>query len=330
MAQTGEKYTEARRALLLSDDQDDSAGPLVRAMTVAGEYLAEIGVHQEAWESEQAVADLAAMKAFPDEVRDAELIRAAARPVVWVVIKLAVLAFPGADLDADAEWAAMLSVTRRELLTVKRAGIEAGLVDGHLRLIDIVESRIGVWPEPEWTTAVRVQVQGLIHARDSGRERGQRSRPQEAPAAGIDFAAGSSMLRHPTDHYFSMARASMTDPALMAYLDQQIAAFAPSYLALAARDWSSEETQAEIIVELQICEPIPPGWKDPVPATVVGVRRGSVPIGAQVGLRLVADRDAPFNGTLLSALSGERWLVYGALLDDGTLLPFDGTRRLTR
>ena len=173
-------------------------------------------------------------------------------------------------------------------------------------------------------------MQGLVQARDSGRERGQRSRPQEAPGAGIDFAAGSSMLRHPSDHYFSMARASMTEPELVAYLDQQIAAFAPSYAALAAGDWSSQETQAEIAVELQIYEPTPTGWKDPVPATVVGIHRGSVPIGAQVGLRLVADRDAPFNGTLLSALSGERWLVYGALLDDGTLLPSDGTRRLAR
>jgi hypothetical protein len=65
-----------------------------------------------------------------------------------------------------------------------------------------------------------------------------------------------------------------------------------------------------------------------VPARVVGIHRRSVPIGAQVGLRLVTDRDATFDGTLLSVLSGERWLVCGTLLDDGTLLPSDGTRRL--
>ena len=110
MAETGEKYTEARRALLPSDGQDGSTGSVVRAVTVADEYLAEMGVHQEAWESEQAVADLAAVQAFPDELRDAELIRAAAQPVVSVVIKLAVLGFPGADLDTDADWAAQLSL----------------------------------------------------------------------------------------------------------------------------------------------------------------------------------------------------------------------------
>jgi hypothetical protein len=333
MAQTAEKYTEARRALVPSDGQDGSAGPVVRAVTVADEYLAEFGGHQDAWGSEQAVADLASVQAFPDELRDAELIRAAAQPVVSVVIKLAFMGFPGADLDVDAGWAAKLSVTRRELLTLKGAGIDAGLVDGHLRLIDIIESRIGVWPEPEWTTAVRGQVQELVQARDSGRERGSRSSSQPAPTAGIDLAIGPWILRdlrHPTDHYFSMARASMTDPALVAYLDQQIAGFAPSYAALSAGDWSPQETQAEIVVELQISEPTSFGWKDPVPATVVGVHRASVPIGAQVGLRLVADQDAPFNGTLLSVLSGERWLVYGALLDDGTLLPSNGTRRLTR
>jgi hypothetical protein len=333
MAQTGEKYTEARRALLPADDQDGSAGPVVRAVTLADEYLAEFGEHQHGWESEQAVADLAAVQAFPDELRDAELIRAAAQPVVSVVIKLAVLGFPGADLDTDAGWAAQLSVTRRELLTLKRAGIDAGLVDGHLRLINIIESRIGLWPEPEWTTAVRGHVQGLVQARDSGRERGLRSSSQATPTAGTDLAIGPWILRHlrhPSDHYFSMARVSMTDPALVAYLDQQIAAFAPGYAALSAGDWSSQETQAEIVVELQISEPTSFGWKDPVPATVVGIHRGSVPIGAHVGLRLVADQDAPFNGTLLSVLSKERWLVRGTLLNDGTLLPSNGTRRLTR
>jgi hypothetical protein len=329
MAETGEKYTEARRALLASDGQDVSAGPVVRRVTVADGFLAELSEHQDASDLEEAVADLAAMEAFPDEVRDAELIRAASRPVVWAVIKLPIAGFPGADLDADAGWAARLSVTRRDLLTLQRAGIDPGLVDGHLRLIEIVESRLGAWPEIEWMEAVRHRVQEMVDARDRWRRVPGPSSPP-APAAGMDLAAGASMLRHPADHYFSRARATMTDRPLVAYLDQQIAAFAPSYTALAARDWSSQETQAELIVELQISEQTPSGWKDPVPATVVGIHRGGAPMGAQVGLRLVADRDAPFNGTLLSALSGERWLVCGALLDDGTLLPSDGTRRLTR
>jgi hypothetical protein len=136
------------------------------------------------------------------------------------------------------------------------------------------------------------------------------------------------MLRRPRDHYFRRARASVTDPALVAWLDQLIATLAPSYEFLAAADWSSEEAQAELFVEVEFREPVPISWKVPVPATVVGVRRGSASIGSQIGLRLVADPRAPFNGTLLSVLEGERWLVCGTLLDDGTVLPSDGTRRL--
>jgi hypothetical protein len=82
------------------------------------------------------------------------------------------------------------------------------------------------------------------------------------------------------------------------------------------------------IVKVQILDPATTNWKRPVRVTVVGVHRGSLSIGSEIGLRLVADPKANFNGTLLNLLVGEGWLVCGAIRDDGTLLPQDGTRRL--
>lgn len=325
---TGEKYTQARRALLASDDRKHAGSPAGRPRHIANEYLAELGAHQEALDTEFAVADLAAIEAFPDGLRDFYLLQAATQPVIWVVIKLPAAGLPGTDLEADAGWAAMMAVTRREVLTLQRVGIDAGLADANLRLIDMIESRIGLWPEGEWTKVVRARVRALIDARDRGRERGPQFKPELAPSARRQLGTQAWMLRHPRDHYFSRARVTMTDPALVAYLDQLITTLAPRYAALAAADWSSEEAQAEIVVEIEFCEPVPTGWKVPVPATVVGAHRGDVAIDSRVGLRLVADPDAPFNGTLLSVLAGERWLVCGTLLDDGTLLPSDGTRRL--
>jgi hypothetical protein len=327
MAETGEKYTEARRALLTPASQHDGAGPVIHHMTVADEYVAKFGAHQDAWQEEYPTAALAATQGFTDELRDLYRLRDAAQPVIWVLIKLSATGFPGVDLDADAGWAAMLAVTRRDLITLRGAGIDAALVKSHLGLIDIVESKVGLWPGSDWAAAVRGRVRGLIDARDSGRHRGQQMSSQSAVAEPTVLDNGAWTLRHPPDHYFSLARARMTDPALLTYLVGQIAAFAPSYTALAARDWSSGMSGAEVIVEVQILDPATTDWKQPVPATVVRVHRGNMSPGSQVGLRLVADADATFNGKLLNVLGGERWLVCGALREDGTLLPLDGTRR---
>jgi hypothetical protein len=135
------------------------------------------------------------------------------------------------------------------------------------------------------------------------------------------------LLRHPTDHYFRMARASVTDPWLHGHLDQQIAMLAPSYAALARQDWSTEQARADLVAEVQVSDRVPAGWHEPIPATLIGVQHGSLSVGSQLGIRLVADPAAPFNGTLLSVLAGERWLICGELLDDETVIPADGTRR---
>jgi hypothetical protein len=127
----------------------------------------------------------------------------------------------------------------------------------------------------------------------------------------------------------SPARARVSDPWFCAYLDDESAVLGPSYDALARLDWTAEEAQADVVVELETSSPRSPGWREPVPARVVGAGEGRVLVGSELGLRLVADPDATFNGTLISVLHGERWRVCGHLGNDGTVLPGDGTRRLS-
>jgi hypothetical protein len=55
--------------------------------------------------------------------------------------------------------------------------------------------------------------------------------------------------------------------------------------------------------------------------------KGTTSLDEQIAVRLVEDPDGPFNGTLVSFLDGERWLICARELEDGTLLPLDGTRR---
>lgn len=329
MVQTGEKDTEARRALLNPDNQSHSASRAGHLGTDADECLAGLEAHQAAWEYEDAIGDLAAIwKLDGDELRELGLLRSTARPVIWAVIKLSVTGFPGADLDSDAGWAAMLAVSRWKLLILQQAGFDAHLVDGHLRLIDLIESRIALWPAVDWTAAVHAHVQALVRASDSGRRRGQLLRAGADPAAMHVLNGAGWELRHPADHYFSRARAVMADPTLRRYLDRQIVMFAPSYAALTARDWSPAMSRADVNVDVLVADPAPTDWAHPVATTVVGVHRGDLTIGSEVGLRLVADHTATFNGTLLSVLGGERWLVCGRFLADATVVPVDGTRRL--
>jgi hypothetical protein len=72
----------------------------------------------------------------------------------------------------------------------------------------------------------------------------------------------------------------------------------------------------------------PARWKEPVSAAVTAPIKVNTPLGEQIGVRLVVDPGATFNGTLVSFLPGERWSICARALDDDTLVPLDGTRRL--
>lgn len=130
------------------------------------------------------------------------------------------------------------------------------------------------------------------------------------------------LLRHPNDHYFRGARAAVSDEELCEMLDAQIAVMAASYDRLIAGTPGRDDG------ELQVGDTPRHGWTEPVPTTVVAVAVGAATVGDQIGLRLVADPDAAFNGTLISVRAGERWLTCGDLLHDGTIIPRDHTRRL--
>ncbi len=138
------------------------------------------------------------------------------------------------------------------------------------------------------------------------------------------------MLRHPADHYFCQARARTTNPSLCEQLDEWITAFAPSYQTLAEQDWTAEENRADLVVELQLGDDVPLSWTEPAPAVVLAVHRGKATTGSELRLRQVEDPDATiFNGTLVSLVEGESWLVCARYSPDGTVIPVDGTRRLT-
>lgn len=127
--------------------------------------------------------------------------------------------------------------------------------------------------------------------------------------------------------YFQSARASATDNRLSELLAAQIALLAASYDRLAAQHDAHD--QAEVIAELGVLAPVGSDWREPVATAVLAVEKGAVSVGDQLGLRLVADpAAATFNGTLVSVRAGERWLTYAHRLEDGTVVPDDGTRRI--
>ncbi len=161
-----------------------------------------------------------------------------------------------------------------------------------------------------------------------GRRRGAELRRAHRPEELERPPVAGWLLRHPADHYFRRARITLTDPPLCAPIDAWIAAFAPSYTALAGQDWSAEHTRADLVAEIQLLQPVPDDWNEPVVAAVLATHRGSAPDGATIALRQVADPDAVFNGRCIDLLSGEGWLIWAHVCNDGTFVPGDGTRRI--
>jgi len=64
-----------------------------------------------------------------------------------------------------------------------------------------------------------------------------------------------------------------------------------------------------------------------VRATVTALR-GDLARFQEVALRAVKDPDRPFDGQLMSVLTEEGWLICAGHLEDGTMVLFDGARRL--
>jgi hypothetical protein len=310
-------------------------------MTLADDYLAEVGCADiDRWHRDGAARLLERLGASqPDPrseaMREARLLSAAAVPVVWIAIDFGVsgmpgvdLAMPGVDLARDADLAAGAALHRRWVLAHKTAGLNGRLAERNLRLLDRVCALIGSWPDPDWSEAVRRRVDELAAAMRRGRERGERLRATGQMADPPPVESVGWLLRNPGDHWFRFARVNVSDPTLCALIDAWITDFAPSYTTLASEDWEAEEARADLVVDLEVPAEIPRGWEEPIRAIVAAKLRGSVEIGSELPLRLIPDDNQCFNGTLISVLPGERWRTCARLLDDGSILPEDGTRRL--
>ena len=100
-----------------------------------------------------------------------------------------------------------------------------------------------------------------------------------------------------------------------------------NYTTLAEQDWSAEETQADLVAVVRVTEPRA-RWVEPVQAMVINRRAGDAQPGSTLAVCQVADPHAQFNGTLVSTLPQECWLICGHRRDDGSILVGDGTRRL--
>lgn len=287
-------------------------------------YLAEIGAPDDEWDRETAAELVESLRDVPAVARDEELLRYAAHPVMSFMIKFAVKLWPGMDSSEDATWAATVALARREIAVNRDAGIDGGLGELNLGVLDWIEGRIGRWDDQAFPSLVRARVDGLLDARRRGRERGMRLRQRDSPVTSPPPTSTGWALRHPSDHYFRSARDSASDERLCELLDAQISLLADSYDQLAAQ---AAQEPADLVIELGVLHPVASGWSQPVATTVLAVETGAASVGDQLGLRLVADPAATFNGTLISVRAGERWLTYANRLQDETIVPTDGTRR---
>ena len=297
----------------------------------ADAYLVELGAPADAWDRETAVALLEFPRAEPAVVFDGERLLAAAQPMFRFVIKFAAGLRPGKDIAQDATWAATAALARRHIAVNSETGIDGGMADLNLAMLDWIESRIGGGVDQDFQSRVREEIDALLDASRRGWQRGAelrvlREREGRPDPPSWSLTTAGFLLRHPIDQYFRAARAAVSDEDLCQLLDAQIAVLAASYDRLIAGTSSHDE--AELVVELRVGDAPDQGWTEPVPTTVVGVAVGAATVGDQIGLRLVADPDAAFNGTLISVRAGERWLACGDLLRDRTIIPRDGTRRL--
>jgi hypothetical protein len=291
-------------------------------VSIAGGYLAEIDAPDVAWERESVAGFLESLSDGPALVRDHLLLRYATHPMLPFAIRFAVGRWPGQDACDDAEWAATTALACRRLSVCREAGIE--FASGEL-VLDWVDARIGTWNDHDFPSLVRSRVDGLLDAGRRGRERGMRLREGRGQIPPLACSA-CWLLRHPSDHYLRRARASASESRLCELLDAQIAVLSDRYDLLSAGHRAHEA--ADVILELDVLGPIGAGWRDPVPTTVRKTDTDGLTVGEQVGLRLVADPDAIFNGTVVSVRAGERWLTVADWIHDGTIIPRDGSRRL--
>lgn len=293
-------------------------------MTVADEYLAQVGGVLDRLDEEQAISDVD--EVLPECARETLALFAGLEPIIGITIKLGAGPAPGEAASEDVSWAALVALARRDVLAQQAAGVDQGLAADNLRLLGRIDALIGQWPSDSWDDAVRSRVRELVDARQRGALRGRELRASQPETDSKSWPTVGWLLRHPDDHWLHQAVQGVSDPDCKALIEGQIARLRPSYEAMFDLDLAAEEAAAEVICEMKIVDVSPGRWKEPVPAVVTAPVRG-VELDQEISVRVVEDPDAQFNGTLVGLLPGERWRLCASKLEDGTMLPLDGTRR---
>lgn len=289
-------------------------------MTVADKYLAEIGSALDA-------LPIPEPEPWSDAFAEASGLREAVQPIVSIAIALGVRPSPGSDREQDATWAASVALARRDVLDLQAAGIDHGLATDNLRLLERIDELVDNFPDRDRDELARRRVSELVDARRRGRARGIALRASDPHSDVKQDLPRGWLLRHPTDHWLRGAVPTVTDPGCRSLMEVQIEKLAASYKRLCELDWSAEQAAAEVICEVRVPE-TPAGWKQPVSAVAIRSLKGTPP-HERVTIGLVEDLAArPFNGTLVSVLADEGWLICARPREDGALLPLDGTRRL--
>jgi hypothetical protein len=295
------------------------------SVSVADDELAEVASELDAWDREDP-SSWAFDDRLPECAREGLALLEAVRPIIPIVLKLGAGQEPGADATEDASWAASIALARRTVLAQLAAGIDHALGSDSLRLLNRLDAMVGEWSE-DWEDVSRRRVRELVDAGRRGRQRGQELREQRHDIEPHSHFNIGWLLRHPTDHYLRLATATVADSEMRVLIENQIARLAPSYQELCDLNWTTEEAVADVICEMQVLATSPGSWTKPMSALVTMPIKGNTSIGEQITVRLVERLGGPFNGTLVSFLAGERWLTCARELEDGTLLPLDGTRR---
>lgn len=296
-------------------------------MTVADEHLTTFIFDLDRWDREDAERGLGPDPDQPACVRDALAVFESLQPIIGIVIKLGGDQTPGESPAGDAEWAAMVALARRDVLVGQARTADRGLTDSSLRLLDRIEEMIGEWGRG-WDDQARGRVQSLVSARRCGRQRGQELRKAGQIREPIAPVSRGWLARHPHDHFLRQAIAHVSDQECQTLIRAMIARLTSSYEGLCRLDWTPEEASADAVAEVMVRDDRRGGWSQPVNTHVAVPIKGHATAGAEAKVWLVENPSGPFNGTRVALLTGERWLICAAVLDDGTLLPIDGTRRL--
>lgn len=303
---------------------------MISGVTVADDHLARVGTVLDELDREHVASPSQSDRRLPDCAREARALSEALQPVNAITIRLGAGPAVGADAAEDASWAASVALARREVLAQQAAGIDYGLREDSLRLLDRIDALIATWPDEDWDELARRRVQELVDACQRGAQRGQGMRDRRRDTEPEDDFNIGWLLRHPNDHWLRHAASTVSDPEIRALIGAQIDKLEPSYQRLCGLDWTTQEAVADVICEMRVLGSPGDwiGWKQPVSAVMTTPVKGTTSSDQPIAVRLVEDPDGAFNGTLVSLLASERWLVCARELADGTLLPLDGTRRL--